>query len=369
MSHHTRPRVTLAGFLLLSILVSACTDRSPVATRAPVVLLTAADSAYFRANRFEALLPTSGPPQGSVNHLSISAGETITVTITSAECSGVGDVMEVQGPVSGVISTDACQGTGASITLGPSSTDGALSFVLTDQRFGSGPFAVTGAYPDYTVYVEDGFGDGDYNDNILSVHFTPPNCPPSGDTLGIPGGTAHPLDDPAVRHGLKDALLNSNPNAAPGTGVKKEHGGVIWQRADGSMLTQDIPDPNATECMWKLPPGTLTPPEPNLVAIAKFHTHPGGYLEPTYGCPGPGKLAQSLGDHFPVPKATPDANGGGSTDDWTLGVSDGYSNYVINKDGRIYRLDPNTPKNQWSSNPNHWEWKNPGTPGCATHLP
>lgn len=339
-------------------LTAACSDHNPAgmldgSRRGPIVLLTAADSTRFLASRSATLIAAS-PPQGSVDRSYIYTGETITVTITSAECSGVGDVMEVRGPVSGTVSTDACNGVGSSITLGPSPSDGPLQFVLTDQRYGSGPFAVTGTYPDFTVYVEDGFGDLDYNDNILSLHFTPPTCPPSGDPV---------VDAAAVRHGLRDELAASNPNATPGSGSKLEHGGVIWQRPDGSLFTQDITDPGATECQWQSP-GAFNPPEPGAVGIAKFHTHPQSYQEPTYGCPG--NYAKVVGDHLPVAHGAPDQNGGGSDADWDSGTGDGFPMYVINKDGRVYRLDPNTPKNQRPNNSHRWEWKNPSSPGCIT---
>lgn len=348
----------VAFVITFASLGAACSDRFPAGAprssrRLLTPLLTAADSAQFTASRQTAQIAAS-PPAGSVDHAYIYIGETVTVTITSADCSGMGDVMEVRGPVSGIVSSDACNGVGSSITLGPVTSDGPLQFVLTDQRFGSGPFAVTGTYPDFTVYAEDGYGDQDYNDNILSVHFSPPNCPPSGDAV---------LDDAAVRHGIRDELAASNPDAAPGSGLKAERGGIIWQRRDGSLFTQDITDPGATECHWQLP-GPPTPPEPGAVGIGKFHTHPESNQEPTYGCKG--NFAQTPGDHKLVPHAAPDQNGGGSDADWASGTSDGYPMYVINKDGRVYRLDPNTPKNQYQNNPHRWKWKNSSSPGCIT---
>src|SRR2546430_17500956 len=116
---------------------------------------------------------TAGPPAGSVDRAYIYVGETITVTIASGECSGMGDVMEVRGPVSGTVSTDACNGVGSSITLGPATADGPLQFVLTDQRFGSGPFAGTGPHPDFPGHPEDGFRAQDHNKQSMSLALTP----------------------------------------------------------------------------------------------------------------------------------------------------------------------------------------------------
>lgn len=72
----------------------------------------------------------------------------------------------------------ACFDISRTLDLGPAPSCGALSFVLTDPRFGSGPFRVRGTYSNYTVKCEDGFGDVDFDDNILSVVVTPDLCNP-----------------------------------------------------------------------------------------------------------------------------------------------------------------------------------------------
>lgn len=213
-----------------------------------------------------------------------------------------------------------------------------------------------GTWPDYTVYVEDGYGDGDYNDNILTVHFTPPTCPPSGDSV---------LDDPVARRQFRDALLASNPNAPPGSGQKQEHGGVVWERSDGTFLLQDIPDPNANECTWHLPPGTPTPPEPGLVAKATWHTHAYKTQQPVYGCQPSSQWSQTPGDHKPVPKLDPNANGGGSLEDW-MAADATADMYIINNGGKLWKLISHTPPPQRMFNNNHWNWQKPSSPGCFT---
>ena len=67
-------------------------------------------------------------------------------------------------------------------------------------------------------------------------------------------------------------------------------------------------------------------------------------------------------------EATVDHNGGGSNADWTSGTSDGFPMYVITKDGRIYRLDPDTPRSARKNNPNKWDLNDPAGPGCATRI-
>ena len=85
--------------------------------------------------------------------------------------------MQVGGTVSMIVSSDACTGVGATQT-GIASTAGNLTFALTDPRFGSGSWRVSGTHPDLIVQMEDGLGDGDYDDNVLSVHLGCRPCPP-----------------------------------------------------------------------------------------------------------------------------------------------------------------------------------------------
>jgi hypothetical protein len=202
-----------------------------------------------------------------------------------------------------------------------------------------------------------------------------PSCPLSGDIPLDPEGYG-PLDRKEVRDALINELGLSNPNATPGTGVKKERGGIIWQRVggDGSFFATVVTDPllvSSTECAWSIS-GQPPPPEPGATPIGLFHTHPHGNGEDVYECaPPPNYMgppyAQYLGQPGAIiPAATPDKNGGGSDSDWDVATTSGFRQYVINKDGRIHRLDPNTPLNQRKNNGNKWEWKNPTTPGCVT---
>lgn len=232
------------------------------------------------------------------------------------------------------------------------------------------PFGFSGScWSEATGYQPDYFVSGS---QTMTVKVVAPddNCPPNGDAPLDPSGSA-PLDTREVTDTLLKALTLSNPNATPGTGVKKEVGGIIWQRVggDGTFFAQIVTDPllvTATECSWIIS-GQPPAPEPMAHPVAIFHTHPSSTGEDIYECvaqPNQQPLAQYLGDAKPVPKATPDLNGGGSPDDWN--AANTWPQYIINKDGRIYRLDAGTPLNQQKNNLNRWEWKKPKVAGCVT---
>lgn len=60
------------------------------------------------------------------------------------------------------------------MTVGPAGTDGTVYFTATHQEYGTGaPAPITGSFPDYNVFTDDGCCNGsppDYNDVILLVH-------------------------------------------------------------------------------------------------------------------------------------------------------------------------------------------------------
>ena len=87
--------------------------------------------------------------------------------------------------------------------------------------------------------------------------------------------------------------------------------------------------------------------------MAVYHTDPSGTNEPTYGCSSKGgkPQAQTLNDGLPVPKALPNSNGGGSPSDWGA-ANQGFPPYVINKDGFLWRLDPDVPEQDRRKNRN-----------------
>ena len=160
-------------------------------------------------------------------------------------------------------------------------------------------------------------------------------CPPTGNAF---------LDSPDIRKGLLDLLAASRPNPN-GTG-KKELGDYIYQNSDGSYGLLPINDPNATDCAFTVPGGTPTLPD-GAILVGVVHTHPSKGGERVTGCRGqlPGEIRWASRD----PKA-----GGGSPQDWASADDSGAPMWVMDLDGRIFRLDPNVPPSKWSSNPNRW---------------
>jgi hypothetical protein len=184
---------------------------------------------------------------------------------------------------------------------------------------------------------------------------TPLQCVPTGDPI---------LDEPGIVSDFVSALNASNPNATPGTGVKHESGGGIFQRADGTYYTVPAVDPGATECHFDPLKISQTPPAGETgMLVGIYHTHPSALGEDVYGCTGKGvKQAQTKGDGLPVPTAAPDTNGGGSDADWD--GTFGFASYTINKDGSIWKLDGSVAKKDRSKNTNRYDFKN-AAPGCV----
>lgn len=111
-----------------------------------------------------------------VTTIALKAGDKVTVTVISNECSGNPETVKMYGIISGVIASGSCAGglVGQRVTIGPASTDGTVYFTATHQVFGEGPAGnVTGADPNYNVGLNDGYGDTDFNDVIITVQVTP----------------------------------------------------------------------------------------------------------------------------------------------------------------------------------------------------
>lgn len=116
---------------------------------------------------------TNGATTAAVSTISLFRGDQITVTVQSAECSGNPETANMLGVLSGLVASGACDGglVGESSAFGPAGADGTISFTATHQEFGTGALgSVSGVYPDYTVGLNDGYGDTDFNDVVLFVH-------------------------------------------------------------------------------------------------------------------------------------------------------------------------------------------------------
>lgn len=181
--------VTVAAFLLSS----ACDKNMPTrpdaeSRRLITKLMTAADSAAF----FESRKTASGSITTIAGQtlIPVKAADTIVVHVDSNECSGNPETVRVYGVINQTIVAGSCDGglMGTTVTLPPPATDGSIYFTATHQEFGEGPAGqVSGEPPSYTVGLDDGAGDLDYNDVILTVTITGVprlSCTPSPTTRG-----------------------------------------------------------------------------------------------------------------------------------------------------------------------------------------
>ena len=229
-------------------------------------------SAYYGVDGY-CYSGANSSPTGVINGgIRMCAGDTLVVTVISAECSGVGDTMRVDGPVSFVLSTDACNEVGATHT-GIAAVAGDLSFTMIDVRFGSGSWKTSGTYPDLVVGMEEGFGDLDYDDNVLSVHLGRRPCPPTG----------HPvLDDPVNREKFDSSFQASNPTHP--WPERKEHLRGGYQYPDGHIESIDLNPTQATNCDIHGYSPPLINGEGRLVWL--WHSHPGTPGELVTACSG-----------------------------------------------------------------------------------
>jgi hypothetical protein len=163
------------------------------------------------------------------------------------------------------------------------------------------------------------------------------------------------LDSKDVRDSLDKAMQMADTAGAPGTGRRKEVGGIIWLGPDGHYYASVNPDPNATECSYSIQ--TVPPPIPGSQAVAKYHIHPHRPGEKVYQCRDANGLpvyAQYVGDGKPVPLSVNEDQGGGSNPDWGSVNSDGYPSYTYNMNRNVFRLDAGVSLYLRQNNPNKW---------------
>lgn len=196
-------------------------------------LLTAADSAAFRASGAYGADAFSSTTV--VTTLQLYPGDWLLVTVTSTECSGNPETVNVGGVISGVVLAGSCpELPGTQKVIGPATAYGTVYFTATHQVYGTGPRGqVTGAEPDYSVGLNDGYGDTDFNDVILSVSLTPP---PANGSCGSPvlGGSppittvfgAIDASHPKPHTGRDYGVPNGTPIYAPEPGTVKFSGSL-----------------------------------------------------------------------------------------------------------------------------------------------
>ena len=281
--------------------------QSPGSAEGVPRLRTAADTAAFLKSRVrikanpvvafsQGAIPgacRSGAGTGVNGAIELCPGDTLTLTVTFAECSGIGDTMRVNGPIDYVISTDACHDVGATHTE-VATTAGNVTWTQVNLQYGTGSWRLSGTYPDLVVEMEEGFGDLDYDDNVISVHIGRRPCPPTGNPI---------LDDPTNREKFDSSWKASNPRAPQAE--RREHLRAGYQYPDGHVVSQDMNPPTATNCgVPNYRPPLVTTDGGRLLWI--WHSHP--FV--------PGELASVCGTTDPLMQkpypAVP------SSEDWAL---------------------------------------------------
>lgn len=297
--------------------------------------------------------PFYAPPENIggtfTSHAYTTASNTITITFSAAVSSVTATIYDPTYPGNTMVAYDS---TGTEI--------GSVSFSFSGQPGVN--------FPDTQSLVVDGIrridlipAGADYVS--YDVSFAHPPCPPSQDPV---------LDQQSIRDSLIAAFNRSNPASAPGTGARKEHAGAVWKQSDGSYVAVDYTDlANSTECYNSMTSDPPPPPSPGDSLVALYHTHPSSTTEPLYGCaniPGMPHHPQFVGDTGIPDQPIGNTNGGGSDQDWLQAASHGVPEYIINKDGTVWRLDPSrfVPKWEWPNNPNHWDWNS--DQGCFAHT-
>jgi hypothetical protein len=170
-------------------------------------------------------------------------------------------------------------------------------------------------------------------------------CPPTGDPV---------LDEKEIRDSLLSYLAQSRPDLNSAVG-KKEYGGYVYRRDDGTHFLTLENLATATDCGFVLPAGSPPSILGATYAGKTWHTHPSFDGDRLYGCRGtkPGDIVKAVRD----PKY-----GGGSPKDWAGADNSGSQFSVIGLDKKtplekkLYRLDPGTPESAWGSNPNRWRF-------------
>lgn len=154
--------------------------------------------------------------------------------------------------------------------------------------------------------------------------------------------------NPNVQQALHQSLLDSGAFSLPPDDRRELAGYVYENTVTGEITARTKPlHPQATPCNTYPGAPVLQPDE---IAKAVYHPHP-----------------FSVGDTVPQacwengkPTENSDRLGGGSKEDWEFidtpaPHGEKIPSYIIDKD-RVYRLDPDTPQEDWHKNPNRWDW-------------
>ncbi len=279
-SRHVR---SARAFLLVAILVSACDSRggtplsSPADADLPAIPRTAADSARMPPRPAVHVL-RDGEATGEVPVLN---GAVVVVTVASAS-SGRCESVAVTGAFTQALFPEigTCRGhllsygVGQTVTLGPYTGTGIgiLRFTLPLVEGGRGLSYVTGEFPRFSVHMDDGMADSDYDDVVLSVTVVPSDCNLLADPRAV---TDSLLLDPAVQQGMKDLWRDSKPLEP--LDERREQGGYIVRNGSTGALSvvPYLSNLSPAACTATLDGAEMQTIAANGGVVAGYvHTHP-----------------------------------------------------------------------------------------------
>jgi hypothetical protein len=199
------------------------------------------------------------PGEDTETSIGIRAGQYITVEVIAAETSGAPESLTVNGAIEGIMFQGVDpfhagppwdQLVGMVATFGPAAASGSLRFHAWHQIIASGAKGhISWDTPGgpYTVGLEDGYGDGDFNDIILTVTVsdTPPNPPTVMDPIPtnnekrwriLLGGILEGFTDPEFYTQNNTGFTLESGEGTNG-GIQATH--WYWWRAPG-LLARDV---------------------------------------------------------------------------------------------------------------------------------
>lgn len=305
------PYLSLA---LVAALAAACGQETPQAPdRGPTTLrqaLSAAGTTVTPSQKDSGLAQagTAGlraAPEVSgtmslgelVEPVPVRAGDEAVVTVIGASTSR-GEEVAVRGaieaslfPCVGGCGTSDSDNVGATATVGPAPGDGNLGFILPLGLAGTGVVRVEGSRPSFTVRMDDGIIDFDFDDVVLSVELRE----------GVAGCDffAGQVDDPLLAADqIQRAFFRLFEESAPEDGSRFERGGYIVERDGVLELVPAASNDDPRVCSSDFRSADV-PADATL--RAHVHTHPrapGEAVPDVTSCPN-GEL--HFGDGLGVP--------------------------------------------------------------------
>jgi hypothetical protein len=169
---------------------------------------------------------TSNAAPTALGGFPMYTGDSVTIRLVSAECSGQNSTIDASGLYNQRLFTGICGSSSAEVTLGPVENDGLVSISNSHPVYGAGLSGYSGVYPLYTVFAEDGYAKNrDWDDAVLQCFVI--ECPfflgPTGDSL---------LDDIRVQRRLKE-LWRKTQYWNSDYHTRLETGGYLFRPAGG----------------------------------------------------------------------------------------------------------------------------------------